>query len=206
MITPKLLTPILLTTALGPWAAMAQRSGIGVKGGPLLSETRSGAIATKPLIGASAGLYFPLRAGQRFELQPELLVTSLGAAYTMPDDDRAIVRNVYVQIPLSAKLFFTNSLNVQGGFQMGYLIWAKQTVDGESSDVKESYENMDLGLVLGAGVDLVSGVDFGLRYYNGLKPILLNDDVYYPRNQAYMLSIGYRFSHLKAPKFNRRRH
>ncbi len=206
MYTPKILPTLLLTTILVPLSVVAQRSGIGVKGGPLLSETRSGAIATKPLIGASAGLYFPLRAGQRFELQPELLVTSLGAAYTMPDNDRAIVRNVYVQIPLSAKLFFTNSLNVQGGLQMGYLIWAQQTVDGESSDVKDSYENMDLGLVLGAGVDLVSGVDFGLRYYNGLKPVLVDDDVYSPRNQAYMLSIGYRFSHLTAPKFNRRRH
>ncbi len=196
---------VLLVTITRSVTGMAQHSGIGLKGGPLLSETRSGAITTNLTPGATLGLYFPLRAGNRLELQPELLVTALGAGYTLPDGERSTVRTVYAQLPVSAKLYFSNVINVQAGVQLGYLLLAQQEDPDGSTTVTENYETMDLGLVIGAGADLISGCDISLRYYNGLKPILKDDTTYFPRNQAYMLTVGYRFARLRAPKFERRR-
>ena len=157
------------------------------------------------MLGGSFGLYFPLRGADRLELQPELLVTSLGSNSSRPDGTGVSDRTIYVQLPLSAKFYFNNTINVQAGVQLGYLLWAQRSSDGSVQDVKERYEQMDLGLVLGAGVDLIQGIDIGVRYYNGLKAVAANSGNVFPRNQAYMLTIGYRLARLRSPKFNRRR-
>jgi hypothetical protein len=183
----------------------AQHSGIGIKGGPLMSTTRSGSVSARSLLGGTFGLYFPLRAGDRLEMQPELLVTALGAGYSRPDGSRMNDRTAYVQLPVAAKIYFGNVVNVQVGVQMGLLILAQRSIDTEVEDVRENYEQMDAGIILGAGADLVQGVDIGLRYYNGLKAAAMNADNQFPRNRAYMLTVGYRFARLRAPKFNRRR-
>jgi hypothetical protein len=48
-------------------------------------------------------------------------------------------------------------------------------------------------------------VDFGLRYYSGLRPVLADDQTYFPRNRSVAISLGYRMGRLRAPKFNRKR-
>lgn len=184
----------------------AQSSGFGIKGGSLMSDTKSGAGMTSYLIpGATAGGYFALRAGPRMEIQPEVLITSLGAGYSLPDDERGNVRILYAQLPLCVKLYAGNVANVQAGFQMGRLLLASQSASDGSTNVTSSYETWDYGLVLGAGADLISGLDLGLRYYNGLRPILKEDQTYFPRNRAYMLTAGYRLSRIRAPKLVRKR-
>ncbi|MBK9175422.1 MAG: PorT family protein [Flavobacteriales bacterium] len=195
-----------LLLALIAKALTAQHSGFGIKGGLLMSDTKSGAGVTSNLIpGATAGGYFALRAGPRMEIQPEVSITSLGAGYTLPDGERSNVRVLYAQVPLSVKLFAGNVANVQAGFQMGRLLMASQSAPDGSTNVTSSYRTWDYGLILGAGADMISGLDVGLRYYNGLRPILKEDQTYFPRNRAYMLTVGYRMSRIKAPKLNRKR-
>lgn len=187
-------------------ALIAQHSGFGIKGGLLMSDTKSGASMTSYRIpGATAGGYFALRAGPRMEIQPEVLITSLGAGYTLPDGERSNVRILYAQVPLSVKLFAGNVANVQAGFQMGRLLMANQSGPDGSTNVTSSYNNWDYGIVLGAGADMISGLDLGFRYYNGIRAILKEDQTYYPRNRAYMLTVGYRMSQVKAPKLIRKR-
>ncbi len=183
----------------------AQHSGFGVKGGLLLSDVRSGAMSSNLLPGATAGLYAPLRAGERFELQPELLVTALGASYTLPDDDRATVRTVYLQLPLSAKVYIGNTFNLQAGFLMGRLLLAQQRTGDGTEDLTEGYNSWDHGIILGLGADLITGLDLGVRYYNGMKPVLKEDEVLFPRNRSFSLTAGYRIGRFRAPKFTKRR-
>lgn len=195
---------LLVSFFPGP-IAHAQHSGIGIKGGALMSDTRSVQITTNSIPGATAGLYFPLRAGDRLEVQPELLVTAMGAGFTLPDGERSTLRTLYVQLPVSAKVYFGNTLNVQAGILMGRLILAQQDAPNGSEDVTESYNTWDHGFVLGLGVDLITGLDMGVRYYNGMRPILKEDVTPFLRNRAYMLTVGYRLGRLKAPSFQRKR-
>lgn len=197
--------PVLLSSFLLGHLAQGQSSGLGIKGGALMSDTRSGAIATNTIPGATAGLYFALRAGDRLEIQPELLVTAMGAGYALPDGERATVRTLYVQVPVSAKAYFGNTFNVQAGFLMGRLILAQQEAPDGSSDITDSYNTWDHGFVLGLGADLITGLDIGVRYYNGMRVVPVDDDTSFSRNRAYVLTLGYRLGRLKAPSLQRKR-
>jgi hypothetical protein len=183
-----------------------QSSGFGVKGGLLMSKLRSGDMTSNAIPGALAGGYFALKAGPRLELQPELLVGTMGASYTLPDGDHASVRSVYALIPLSAKIFIGNTFNLQGGMQMGRALMVTQRDGSGSTDLTGTYNAWDFGPVLGLGADLIVGWDLGLRYYNGMRPVLADDVRYYPRNAALIATAGYRMTRLRMPKFNRRRH
>ena len=197
--------PFILPMISIPAMTVAQHSGIGIKGGLLMSDTRSLSITTNTIPGATAGIYFPLRAGDRLEIQPELLITTLGAGYTLSDGERSTVRTLYLQVPLCAKLYVGNTFNAQGGFLMGRLLLAQQDSPNGNADVTASYNTWDFGIVLGLGADLITGLDIGLRYYNGMRTVLVDDDIYFPRNRAYMLTLGYRIGRLKAPSFKRNR-
>lgn len=183
----------------------AQHSGFGLKAGLVMSSTKSGEVTTRMIPGATAGAYFALRAGPRMEIQPELRLTTLGYGYTLPDGDRGSTRLLYAQVPVAAKLYIGNTFNAALGVQMGRLLAAQQMVAGESTTVTESYEKWDHGLILGVGADMMSGLDLSLRYYGGLRPIIREDDLYLPRNRAWLLTAGYRLGRVRSPKFTRRR-
>lgn len=170
-----------------------------------MSCTRSAVMSANWIPGAAVGGYFPLRAGPRMELQPELLIASLGAGYSAADGGPLKVRTLYAQIPVNLKLYLGNVVNGQVGFQMGRLLTAQQTADDGRTDVTDSYAHWDYGFNLGVGADLVSGTDIGLRYFNGLRPVLAGDDRLFPRNRSIMLTAGKRLGRLSAPKFTRRR-
>lgn len=186
-------------------SAFAQHSGIGIKGGALLSETRSAKLNTNTIPGVTAGAYFALRAGDRLELQPEVLLTSLGSGYTLSDGERAVVRTLYMQMPVCAKAYIGNTFNAQGGFLMGRLLLAQQNAPDGTTDITESYATWDYGIVLGLGADLITGLDLGLRYYNGLRPVLVSDEVYFPLNRSYQFTVGYRLGRLKPVHITRKR-
>jgi len=185
--------------------AFPQASGMGIKGGPLLSDMRSGAYTSKQLPGATAGIYFPLYAGSRLELQPEVLLTALGAAFEDTEGERSSLRTVYVQVPIAMKLFLSNTLNVHAGAQAGRLLLAQQNSPNGNSDVRDSYSKMDWGVVLGFGTDLSSGVDLTLRYYSGMAPVLVADEALFPRNRALQITLGYRLMRFKPLDRGRRR-
>ena len=91
------------------------------------------------------------------------------------------------------------------GVQGGRLLLAQQNTPNGTSDLKEEYSKMDWGFVVGGGVDLSSGIDFMLRYYSGMKPVLLTDETLFPRNRSLQLSIGYRLIQFKSVSHGRKR-
>lgn len=185
--------------------ARAQHSGIGIKAGAVASRTKSGNNLTSAIPGAAAGIYFPLRAGPRMELQPELLITSMGADHQLQEGGRGSVRTIYVSLPVSLKMYIGNVFNAHAGFQMQRLLAARQRGPDGTATVTDSYAHWDYGVQLGLGADLVRGLDLGLRCYAGLSPIQTKGALMSPRNQALMLSLGYRVSRLRAPKATLRR-
>lgn len=184
-------TFVLALPALGQ---RPSRSGIGLKGAAQWTTIQAGALSYQPMVGAAAGAYFPLWCGARFEVQPELLLSYQGAMLLHKEDDPKAIRLMYAQLPISAKLYLTNAVNLQAGAQIGRLLAA--TSDGD--DVRDDYVPFDFGLIAGLGADLQSGLDFAVRYYSGMTPMLVDDDLFYPTNRYTQLSVGYRiarFSH-----------
>jgi hypothetical protein len=195
----------LLPLILAASPAVGQRSGIGVKGGLLATHTRSGAFTSQYVPGATVGIYAPILGSTRFEIQPEVLLTTLGSGHTSPEGERYSVRTFYAQVPLSAKIYFTNVVNLQVGVQASKLIKAEQNDPEGSTDITGSYDQNEVALLLGAGADLSTGLDLTLRYHNGLTPVLVNDNTLFPRNQAVMLTVGYRVLAFRAPRMPSRR-
>lgn len=196
---------LFASVLIAPKVALSQASGLGIKGGPLMSDIHSGATSSEQIPGGTVGMYFPLHGGARFELQPELLLTSLGAGYEDAEGERSSVRTLYVQVPIAAKLFLGNTLNVHGGVLGGRLLAAQQYTPDGNSDLRDSYRKMDWGVILGLGADLRSGVDFTFRYYSGMAPLLVDDETLFPRNRSMELTVGYRFMRFKVLNHGRRR-
>ena len=197
---PTIAAAILLSTGL-----QAQRSSLGLKAGALLSTTSSEVVHYQPIVGGTFGIYAPINIGRGVELQPELLVSFMGAAYKAPERDAVVDRTMYIHVPVSVKYFTGQGFNIQAGMQFGNFVRATRMEAGSSSDVSDRYENMDLGFNGGIGFGFQSGLDLAVRYYGGAKAILVDDDALFPRNRSLQFTIGHRLVGLSGSSIRRRK-
>jgi hypothetical protein len=188
---------LLTLPALGQKAG---KSGVGFKIGGQLATSRSAVYTYEPIAGATMGLYAPLMLMNRFEVQPELLLSMQGSAFTPVEGARTVSHLYYVQLPISAKMYMSNVVNLQCGLQAGWLALATQ--NGER--VTDRYKPTDVGLNVGLGADMRGGTDLTLRYYSGLTPVLVNDDQVFPSNRTLQFTVGHRFLRIKGHARRRR--
>ena len=197
-----ILIPVLALSSL----SQAQSTGLGLKGGVVLSSTKVLGQRPAPLVGGTMGLYFPWGIGPRVELQPELLATMMGAEFRGNEGAQRTLRSVYVQLPVTVKVYLSNAFHFSGGYQFGWLLHAGERLGDDQSNVTDQYRSMDMGFVGGIGLDLRSGVDLGLRAYGGMTRALRNDETLFLKNRSAQFTIGYRFIQFKRKKsFHRRR-
>lgn len=185
--------------------ACAQKVGIGLKGGPLVCRTPTELLRTTWLPGLTGGIYIPWGIGPRMEIQPEVLVSAMGSGFIEPDDDRYTIRSLYIQVPVNFKFYVSNTLNLHGGVQASRLIQAQRIAGENTRDFSERLNKMEFGLIGGIGADLQRGLDLTVRYINGMTPILSNDQVLFPRNQAVSVTVGYRMTQMSVTNKSRRR-
>ncbi|MEO8067950.1 MAG: outer membrane beta-barrel protein [Flavobacteriales bacterium] len=173
--------------------AQAQSSGIGLKAGGQINMARTAGRSARPMVGAVLGLYGPIYAGARFELQPEVLLSMQGRV--LSDGERGFtgLRTYYLQVPISAKLFLGNTFNLAAGPQFGRLLLAQQFGDS-TVNVTDDVNAWDVGFNGGLGADLRSGWDFTLRYFSGMSSVLKDDNAALPVNRSAQLTIGYRIA------------
>ena len=195
---------LILSLAIGA-ASFAQSAGLGIHGGVLMSTVKAIHINTRSISGGTLGIHAPIGIGPRLEIQPEFGISALGSRFVETDGDEYTDRTLYLQVPISLKVFLSNTFYFAGGYQFSKLVAAKRTDPSGYEDVKEMYEPMDMGFVLGTGVDLASGVDLDLRLYSAMTPNLRNDDALFPKNRSLQLTVGYRFVQFKRKGHFRRR-
>lgn len=193
----RLRTLALLPSLVLGVASHAQSAGLGIKGGALVSTVKALNIRTTPIAGATAGLYIPCGIGPRMELQPELLLATLGAAYSEPDGDQYTVRSLYVQVPVVLKMYLSNGFNLAGGYQFGRVLHVQETGTEGNGDVTDRYNALDMGFVGGFGMDFENGLDLGLHAYGAMTPSLRGDDAIFPKNHSVQLTAGFRFVQFK---------
>ena len=88
------------------------------------------------------------------------------------------------------KYYLTKGLSVEAGPQIGFLLAAKN----EKMDVKNSFSTFDFGVNFWLGYKLDNGLNFGVRYNQGLTDINnINNSSTKNRNSVFQLSVGYFF-------------
>lgn len=183
--------------------AHAQSSGIGIKGGIQASTAKAILVRTLPIPGATAGIYFPWGIAPMMELQPELLIATLGTTWMEPDGDVNTERSVYVQVPLTLKYFLSNGFNLAAGYQFGKPLAARITgTEGQLSGI-DRYRNLDMGFVGGFGMDFQHGLDLSLRAYSAMTRFHGDDDALFAKNRSVQITVGYRVHQFRRARNHR---
>ncbi len=158
-------------------------------GGPQGTTWQSGMAVYRPVVGFVAGFYAPIVAGNRWEVQPELLCSWGGTAMDLPDGGRSSLRTLHGVVPISLKFFVNRTVNLQVGGQGSYLVFAYVG----DQDASAMVNRLDMGAHVGLGASTWSGIDITLRYYNGFANMLVDDNKLFPANRSLQLTVGKRF-------------
>ncbi|MET4107381.1 porin family protein [Hymenobacter sp. UYP22] len=212
-----LVATLLLGGASISWAQTGVQAGL--KAG-LTTAVLSGSINqnTKYKSGFHVGGMLRVRPSRVFAFQPELIFSQQGSSNEIPLGPVTLENKTklsYLNIPLLAKLYLSEAVNLQVGPQVGLLLAARQTGQTgyysgsggsgfrtEDLDVKADYKG-DVGLCMGLGVDLKSGLTFAARVNYGLTDINNNEQEKQLRealrikglyNRVLEFSLGYLFS------------
>jgi hypothetical protein len=170
-----------------------------------MSSFRATNLRTTLIPGITIGVYAPVSFSPKFDLQPELLITTLGSGVVGTDGERSELRTANVQLPIIAKYFLNRRLNLQAGPQIGYMFMANEFYNGSMTNVSDRFKPIDIGTCIGIAIDGRRGTDLTFRYYSGLFPILKDDDRIFPRNRSFQLTLGKRFVQVKRASGGRRR-
>lgn len=189
----KTLVSALFTFLLISGAAMAQHANIGIKGGVNASTIKGD---NNPDFGSKIsfhlGLMGHIHLSNQFALQPELVYSAQGAKYPVAGEDVSLNLN-YVNVPVLFQYMFDNGFRIQAGPQLGILASAKSELN--NADLKDDFENIDLGLGLGASyINPETNFGIDLRYNLGLSNInKIGNTNYY--NRGIQAGVFYLFKH-----------
>ncbi len=207
-------------------SAKAQDFNFGVKGGLNISNLHSSNTPvdeiTESRTGFHAGAFGELRFSELFALQLEALYSQQGATTTIPyinidppgelgyskkdynkQQERPGYevegRYDYLNLPVLAKFYVYEGLNVYGGPQVSVLLSAKDQYESEENDVKDQLDPLDFGLYGGVGYQFEMGLFFSASYYwgiNNISHIDYSNALGYDINihqGVFQFSTGYRF-------------
>ena len=186
-----ILAVLLLATPL------VQATEFGVTGGLNMANMTGDYDDNKSMIAFGGGTYARLSLVPQFSIQAEVLYMQKGTKWDDGDEKLTLsylevpvllMFNVPTPGPVSPKFF--------AGPYFGYLLDAKDDFEGEELDVKEAFKDFDIGVVLGAGVDLKVGpsgkVFFNGRYSRGMSNV--NDilpDMFSVKHGVLSFFVGY---------------
>ncbi len=190
---------LIITTAVSLFllvgTVQAQHANLGVKAGlnayTLLIDGMSN-VDTK--LGFHLGLVGHIHISDQFAMQPELVYSVQGAQYSVAGSELKLNLN-YFNVPVLFQYMFDNGFRLQAGPQLGFLASAKSVFNNNESDVKDDFENIDLGLSIGASyINPVTNFGVDVRYNAGLSNInkSSNDNIY---NRGWQLGVFYLFNH-----------
>ena len=95
----------------------------------------------------------------------ELLISQQGAR--VEGISNLKLNYTYLNAPIFANFYFSESAAIEAGAQVGYLLKATQVDEGEKFNLREEVRNWDLGGVLGFNYSKPYG-SVGLRYIFGV--------------------------------------
>ncbi|BDD10565.1 hypothetical protein FUAX_29970 [Fulvitalea axinellae] len=163
--------PVLFFALLATVTVKAQDVNFGVRGSAsLVNFYGDDADDAKTKMGYQLGAFAEFKLSDAFAIQPELVFSKEGSK----DDKADLPWNLsYINVPVMAKVYVTEGLNLQAGPQIGFLVGAN--VDGESKlgdvEVKDSFKSTNFSMNIGAGYDITEKIGVDLRYNFGLTKV-----------------------------------
>ncbi len=191
-------TTILLTVATLLCIEVNAQARLGLKGGVNLTKFSSDEFNANTYNRAVFGAFGEIPLIPNFSFSTEINYSNEGTKYEIGNLDRTKIS--YLEIPVLANIYFTNTKvrpKIFGGPSMSFLMNAENVFeDGSTVDLNDQYKENEIGVVLGAGVDLqITGENyllFDIRYDFGMTEI--NDlDVGAFQNRGFRLSVGASF-------------
>ncbi len=124
-----------------------------------------------PRIGLNAGVGAEIAITPEFVVEPGIFYSMQGIKES-EGGTTATMKNDYINIPVLAKYYVYEGLNLFAGPQVGFIVNSKLGLDGSalsvSVDTKDVFKAIDFGVVLGAGYQLPMGLNFSVNYNLGL--------------------------------------
>jgi hypothetical protein len=159
--------------------------------------TGPAAFDTEAATDLVAGLGVSVPLGDRFSLEPELLYAKLRFSSKSFDPEIQVSAQAFL-VPVLFMLHWNRdaslSPHVTAGPQLVFVDRAEQTVEGLETDVSDLVHDLDVELVIGAGVGIRAGrgrATVELRYAIGLRNLdTTGNDLKIRSVQAL---VGYRF-------------
>lgn len=176
---------------------------LGAKAGLNVSSISGDLENTSSRTGFNVGVVAEYFVTEKFSIQPEILYSAQGAKFEYTDfidvgvgmPQRFTVKETmkldYINVPIMAKYYVFDGLNVQAGPQIGFLASAK----AGSENIKDEMKGVDFSLNLGAGYELPMGVFFDARYNIGLTDVAkkVEGEKIKSKNGVFQVSVGYKF-------------
>jgi hypothetical protein len=190
---------IITCIILGMTRGIAQDElGVGIKGGlSLATQKTSGAgtnVEVENRFTGHGGAYVNYFLSKKFAVQSELLVSMKGSTWDDPYF-KGVERLTYLDIPVLARYQIVRQVNVHAGPQFGFLLSAKNVdeIDDVETDVREFYKTLDLGLAMGAELNLPKRINITIRYILGLSTVTEPDQyVDEWKNHVLQVAVGFR--------------
>ena len=190
----------VILTAITMTSMNAQK--FGAKLGLNIATLSGDVTNTKMKMGANIGAVAEFEITEQFTFQPELVFSMQGTKYDNGDSieglgglDDPRLKLTYINVPLMAKYYVTESLSLQAGPQVGFLMSANSAgfAGGDDVDVKDNMNSFDYGVNFGAGYMMDFGLFIDARYNLGLANTADSDD-YTVKNNVISVSVGYFFN------------
>src|SRR5690606_38891478 len=117
----------------------AQNMDFGVKGGLNLASINGDSENISTRTSFHAGVVFELKFSDKFSFQPEIIFSEQGAESNYSEQVgsesikyESVLRTDYINIPLMAKYYLTEGLDIELGPYVGFLLSAsnQNTIDG----------------------------------------------------------------------------
>lgn len=141
----------------------------------------------KMLIGFHVGAFAEIKFNDKFAIQPEILYSAQGAKIENTETFMGVTSSSegetkinYINVPIMAKYYITESFAVEAGPYVGFLMSASSkgsttaagvTVEYDDDDVKDELSSIDFGVGVGASFNLDNGFFIGARYNLGLSKV-----------------------------------
>jgi len=175
---------VLLIPAMASAQATPSAVTFGVKGGVALSTLSSTDSPLTPatLTSPTVGAFVTFRLTRHLAIQPEALYARKGAREGAAEEILSFTeteRLTYLAVPVFARLSFASEGRVRpyvlAGPEFGFRLAATETgeiagAEAGSDDVSENFRRTDIGVALGAGVEVRRFLVEG-RYTMGLTNI-----------------------------------
>lgn len=163
---------------------------IGLKVGSNLADFSGNITDNQLRLDFHAGGFLHYRLHRRFALQPELLFSGEGTSFNTTNTE---IDLNYISLPLVAKFYLTENINLQAGPYASYLLKAQHETRTGSQNIDDLFQKTDFGLTVGGAIEIFRIGMLSARYKIGLPDIYKEaadqpDRAY--RNRVIQVSFG----------------